>query len=79
MDKVKMSLVGLDGNAFNLMGVFARNARQQGWTQPQIDKVLAECQQSDYNHLLQTLMAHIEEPDDVVVNDDNDEADEELV
>ena len=31
--RVTMNLVGLDGNAFALMGAFQKNARRQGWTQ----------------------------------------------
>lgn len=58
--RVSMNLVGLDGNAFALMGTFQKNASRQGWTQDEIDKVLDECTSGDYNHLLQTLMAHTE-------------------
>ena len=57
--KVKMTLVGLDGNAFSLMGAFRNNARQQGWSKEEIKVVLDECKSSDYNHLLQTLLANI--------------------
>ena len=41
--RVKMQLVGIDGNAFSIMGVWQRNARRQGWTKEEIDKVLNEC------------------------------------
>ena len=58
--RVRMNLVGLDGNAFALMGAFQKNARRQGWTQDQIDKVLDECTSGDYNHLLRVLIAHTE-------------------
>lgn len=58
--RVSMNLVGLDGNAFCLMGTFQKNASHQGWTQDEIDRVLDECTSGDYNHLLQTLMAHTE-------------------
>ncbi len=58
--RVTMNLVGLDGNAFALMGAFQKNARRQGWTQDEIDKVLGECTSGDYNHLLRVLMAHTE-------------------
>jgi len=62
--KVKLALVGLDGNAFFLMGAFQRAARQQGWTQEEIKTVLAECQLGDYNHLLATLVQHTEDYED---------------
>ena len=58
--RVSMNLVGLDGNAFALMGEFQKNARRQGWEREEIDKVLDECISGDYNHLLRVLMAHTE-------------------
>lgn len=57
---VDLELTGLDGNAFNLMGVFKRQARREKWSRGEIDKVLTECRKSDYNHLLSTLMIHCE-------------------
>jgi len=59
--KVKLTLVGLDGNAFSLMGAFSKAARRQGWAKDEIEKVLDECQSGDYDHLLQTLMANTED------------------
>lgn len=57
---VSLELVGLDGNAFVLMGAFQRQAKREGWTQEEINLVLKECRSSDYNHLLCVLMAHCE-------------------
>ena len=59
--KVEMQLVGLDGNAFCLLGAFQKNARRQGWTKEEIDLVMAEAQSDDYDHLLCTLVTHVEE------------------
>jgi hypothetical protein len=56
--KIELELVGLDRNAFALMGAFSRQAKKEGWTQEEIDEVLKECQEGDYNHLLQTLIKH---------------------
>ena len=70
MKKVRMSLVGLDGNAFNLMGQFQRNARRQGCPQEEVSAVLEECRTGDYDHLLQTLMDNIEEPDEEESDED---------
>jgi len=61
--KVKLQLEGLDGNAFSLMGAFQRQARKEGWTPEEIKEVLDECKKGDYNHLLQTLVEHCEEPE----------------
>jgi hypothetical protein len=55
---VKLKLVGLDGNAFVLLGAFQQAARRQGWTADEIKKVLDECMTNDYDHLLCTLSAH---------------------
>lgn len=55
---VNMTLVGLNGNAFALMGAFQNNARRQGWTKEEIDLVCNEAMSSDYNHLVATLDAH---------------------
>ena len=56
--KIDLELEGLDGNAFSLMGAFRRQAKKEGWTPEEIKEVLDECQTGDYDHLLQTLMAH---------------------
>jgi uncharacterized membrane protein YsdA (DUF1294 family) len=58
--KVKLKLVGLDGNAFALMGAFKRAAQKQGWTQAEINLVLDKAMSGDYNELLRTLSAHCE-------------------
>jgi hypothetical protein len=56
--QVDLELVGLDGNAFALMGAFQRQARREKWTREEIKLVLDECQSGDYDHLLRTLMEH---------------------
>ena len=58
--KVSLSLVGLNGNAFNLMGKFRQQAKKEGWEKDEIDAVLTEAMSGDYDHLLQTLIAHCE-------------------
>ena len=59
--QVTLQLVGLDGNAFALMGAFQRQAKREGWTPEEIKSVLDECQRGDYTHLLATLMDHTKE------------------
>jgi hypothetical protein len=61
--KVNMNLVGLNDNAFFLLGAFQRQARRQGWSKEEIDFVINECKSGDYNHLLSTLMNYTEEID----------------
>ncbi len=53
-------LIGRDGNAFNILGLCRRAARQAGWTQEQIDAVMQEMRSGDYDHLLQTALTHFE-------------------
>ena len=58
--KVSLELVGLDGNAFSLMGAFSRQAKKESWTDDEINEVLTECKKGDYDHLLRTLSDHTE-------------------
>ena len=57
-EPVKLNLVGVDGNAFAVMGTWQRQARKEGWTKEQIDVVLKEAMGGDYNHLLATIIGH---------------------
>lgn len=56
--KINLKLIGLDGNAFILIGAFQRQAKKEGWTEEEIKGVIDECKQGDYNHLLNTLMSY---------------------
>jgi hypothetical protein len=72
--KVTLTLVGLNGNAFALMGAFSNQAKREGWTKEEIDSVLNEATSGDYNHLLATLMAHCEDAsEDENYDEDEDE------
>lgn len=62
--KVKMSLVGLDGNAFSLLAVFSGRARRQGWSQEEIKAVIEKAKAGDYDNLLRTLMENIEDEEE---------------
>jgi hypothetical protein len=62
--KVKMQLVGLDGNAFVIMGTWRSNALRQGWSQEEVRAVINEAQSGDYDHLLATIAMNTTEPDD---------------
>ena len=61
---VKGSLVGLDGNAFVLMGHFKGLAVRQGWTMEEWQKVTQKCMECDYDGLIQTLIAHMDDSDE---------------
>jgi hypothetical protein len=60
--KVKLQLVGLDGNAFSILGAFSGAARRQGWTREEIDAVTKEAMSSDYTHLLATIAKNCKDP-----------------
>lgn len=59
--KVTMNLVGMDGNAFNLMGQFSIRAKKEGWTVEEIDYVIDQCKSSDYDNLLRVLLRYTQE------------------
>ena len=59
--KVHLNLVGVNGNAFSVLGVFQQRARREGWTKDEISAVINEATSGDYNHLLATIQAHCEE------------------
>jgi hypothetical protein len=61
---VNLNLIGVNGNAFMIMGVFQRQAKREGWTQDEIDAVLTEAKSGDYHHLLATIENHCEPIDE---------------
>lgn len=46
------NLVGIDGNAFSVMGYVQRAMRTANFSQEERDQYLADAQSSDYDHLL---------------------------
>jgi len=62
--KVKTTLVGVDGNAYSLMGHFSSEARKQGWNREDINEVTSMAMEGDYNHLIRTLMTYIDDTHD---------------
>jgi len=70
--KIKLDLVGLDGNAFALMGAFQKQAQREGWTKDEIKTVLDKCTSGDYDNLIVTLWEHCDSED---INFNEDEYD----
>tara|TARA_R110002124_G_scaffold17532_3_gene73507 strand:+ start:388373 stop:388585 length:213 start_codon:yes stop_codon:yes gene_type:complete len=62
---VNLDLVGVNGNAFMILGVFQRQARKEGWSKEEIDMVLKHAKSGDYDHLLATIMNHCECKDEL--------------
>lgn len=55
--KIHLALLGENGNAFNLLGLFRGRAKEEGWTKKEIEEVIAEARSGDYDHLLSTLQS----------------------
>lgn len=63
MDKVRMRLEGMDGNAFAVLGEFQQQARRQGWAADEIRAVVEKATAGNYSHLLATIAEYIEDGD----------------
>ncbi len=72
---VNLELVGVNGNAFAVMGLFSRQARREGWTHEEIDLVLEEAKSGDYDHLLSTIMTYCEPQDEHEQEDEEEQED----
>ena len=46
------SLIGVDGNAFSVMGYVSKAMKREHKPQKEIDAYLKDAQSSDYNHLI---------------------------
>ena len=55
MKKVNLNLMGLNGNAYSVMGAFKTQAEKEGWTDEEIDAVLTKAKSGDYDNLLSTI------------------------
>jgi hypothetical protein len=55
LKKVKLNLVGVDGNAFSIMGAFSMQAQKEGWTKGEITTVLNDAKSSNYDHLVRVI------------------------
>ena len=52
MARKKYNLVGIDGNAFFVMGYVRRAMIREGFTRDEINNYLKDAQSSDYSHLI---------------------------
>ncbi len=70
---INVQLVGMDGNAFAIMGRVSQALRRAKVKKGEIDKFMAEATAGDYNHLLYTVMQWVctdSEDDDDDYDDD---------
>ena len=51
-DKPRIKLIGLDGNAFILLGHMRAGLKKAGFTPDEIDQFHLQATSGDYNHLL---------------------------
>jgi hypothetical protein len=58
--KVKVELVGADGNCFAIMGKVAAAMRAAGWSPEDRDAYLREAKAGNYDHLLQVTLQYAE-------------------
>jgi hypothetical protein len=65
-DLLHGTLVGVDGNAFAILGKFRKDARRAGWDAEKIKQVMDDAQSDDYDHLLATIASKyvMEDEDD---------------
>lgn len=59
-EKPVVKLLGKDGNAYAIIGACRRAGRKAGWSNEQLEELVAEMTSGDYNHLLVTAMRHFD-------------------
>ena len=52
MAKYKYNLVGIDGNAYSIMGYVTNAMKEEGFSKAERDEYLRDAMSADYNHLL---------------------------
>ena len=61
MAKKKYDLVGVDGNAFCVMGYVARAMRAEGFSREEIKAYQDDAMSSDYSHLISVSVDMVDE------------------
>ena len=67
------TLVGVDGNAYAIMGYTQRAMRQSGFSKDEIDQMLAEATSGDYYNLIAVCNGWIDKCNERVGEEDEDE------
>ena len=60
MARQKYNLVGIDGNAYSIMGYVTDAMKEEGFSKPERDEYLRDTTSSDYNHLLCVSIDYVE-------------------
>tara|TARA_B100000745_G_C20006894_1_gene341928 strand:+ start:40 stop:321 length:282 start_codon:yes stop_codon:yes gene_type:complete len=76
--EVQFQLVGIDGNAFSILGKAQKEARRAGLSKEQIEEYVNEATSGDYNNVISTTMKFFDcsGQDECGWNEDEDEYDE---
>lgn len=53
--KVTLDMVGLDGNAFSILGAFRAQAKKEKWSPKEINEVCDKAMSGDYSNLIWTI------------------------
>ena len=56
----KYNLIGIDGNAYSIMGYVKNAMKKEGMSSEEINDYTEDATSGDYNHLLSTSVAMIE-------------------
>ena len=59
-EKPNLQLVGLDGNAFSILGRARGVAEKLGWSKEKICEVMDKATSDDYDHLLSVMMEYFD-------------------
>jgi len=71
----RFTLVGVDGNAYAIMGYTRRAMKTAGFSKEEIDKMLEDAKSSDYDHLLCVCMEWVDKSNEKLglENEDDEE------
>ncbi len=58
--KPTVNLIGVDGNAYHIIGLCTKAARKAKWNKEQILSFQREMMSGDYNNVLQTAMKYFD-------------------
>ena len=68
----KYSLVGVDGNAYCVMGYTTRAMKREGFSKEEVDEMYDKAESGDYNNLLRVCMDYIDKVNERVGAEDSD-------
>ena len=61
MARQKYNLVGIDGNAYSIMGYVIDAMKEEGFSKAERDEYLRDAMSADYNHLLCVSIDYVEQ------------------